>query len=663
MLKSVALRPEMGREVLRHLSQFADLPSKGVLAGQAVDSAITDLWGGGGGVYNDLDIFRQCPTAAYRPHLKANSTAMRSTLALSRRQTYSGMALVMETTGTYGIASVSRKGMLNHVNCVMASGRYHHQLSPALVLAGFDLNCVRVGVDLETGLLHWDSHYEGFQASRQLKIAMMHTPYHTFLRLAKKLTELPNVYADLSQAAQACAAIANSEVIRQMLKDRDISLLFGQKHLELAQAQSSAWTGYFSLEQREFRHTGGARQDGAWEESKELTAQAPVSPDVTRLWALAPRGDVDAAIQKRVDKLGKASLFFAAQVVEEACRSKKSQVYVKLDALRSHRLEATKEKGIEPLQDTVLQHLELLGTSYVDGQALPSVSDKVEAFFRKHSGFSDLLFGQSLAEQWQTIQRLQRLVKRFCLEVLKTDSEAPWGILEKLATPQDLESDAKVWVLFTQDLDSQTKPFEIEPLALPELPACWAGQYLVKELLTPLELNCEGSDMGHCVGGYAQAVRSGQSRIVRIRDQQHTKRWSTVELRSHRTRESDVVQWRVAQHRARFNRAPHTVNEKILQYLLAGLNLSKGAQQHWRGGTLQAWAQSKVRAQRALVSGLERTKTTQAKSAVGLDERLRRARAELEQSQADLDFALKAQGLEALREKEVPASTPEALRQ
>lgn len=639
MPQPIALRPEMGREVLRHLSKFAELPTKGILAGQAVDSALTDLWGGGGGVYNDLDVFRQCPTAAYKPHEKANGTAMRSHLDLSRRQTYSGMALVMETVDTYGIASVSRKGMLNYVNCVMASGRYHHRLTPAMVLAGFDLNCVRVAVNLETGLLHWDSHYEAFQASRQLKIAMMHTPYHTYLRLAKKLSELPNVYADLPLAAQACAAIANSRVIRTMLKDRDISLMFGQKHLELAQSQSGAWADYFSLEQSDFRR--GSRSQ--WEQATGVPQGTPLPEDVTRLWALRPRGDVDLAIQARVNKLGKAGLFFASRVVEEACRRKKNQVYVKLDTLREHRMASVRTAGIEPLRDVVLQHLDLLGTCYVEGQALPSVSDKVDAFFKKHTKFSGMLFGLTLAQQWQTVQRLQRLVKRFCSEVLLVDSEAPWGVLETQATPEDLQSDERAWALLVSDHDRQNKPFDVTPLPLPALPTQWANDYVVKELLTPLELTCEGADMGHCVGGYSQAVRSGRSRIVRIRHKHNSKGWSTVELRPARERGKAEQRWAIVQHRARFNREPNKANHDILRYLLAGLNLSETAREHWLKGTLVAWAQSKVQAQHALVQGLLSAHANLSKPSKHMDGRLRRAQAELEQAKADLKTATQLQ--------------------
>ncbi len=645
MPQSITLRPTMGADVLRHLSRFGELPSKGVLAGQAVDSAITDLWGGGGGVYNDLDIFRQCPSAAYRPHEKANATAMRSQLSMSNRQTYSGMALLLETVDTYGIASVSRQGMLNYVNCVMASGRFAHKLTVAQVISGFDLNCTRVGLDLETGLLHWDSHYEQFLASRQLRIAMMHTPYHTFLRLAKKAQELPGVYADMSQAAQACAGVARSKYVRQMLKDRDISLLFGSKHLELAQAHSSAWQGFFSLEQKDFRRKSAG---AVWNDtSPEELANNP-NDQVAKLWALTPRGDVDPALQARIDRLGKASLFFAGRVVEEACRRKSDQVYVKLDVLRDHRKVAAANLGLEVNRDHVFQHLDLLGTSYVEGQALPAVSDKVESFLRKHSEFSGLLLGQTLAQQWATIQRLQKLVRRFCTEVVKVDSDAPWGVLETQASAVDLESDEKVWQLLLSDHERQSKPFDVAPLPMPGLPARWAQEFVVEELLTPGELTREGAQMGHCVGGYAHSVRTGRCRIVRIRNPRKPTQWSTVELVPHRSKKGKQPVWEVGQHRARSNKAPAPVNEEILKFLLAYWNLPPTAFERYLDGSLHAWALSRQRAHAAMVRGMEKTVSTLSRMLQNLEARLTQERKELHQAESDLHAA------ELLREVDKP---------
>lgn len=567
MTHQIALRPEMGPLILQHLQQFATLPTKGILAGQAVDSAITDLWGKGGGVYNDLDVFRQCPTKAYRPDEKANSTAMRSQLLLQRVPSYGSMNLVLQTTNTYGIASVSRKGMLNHVNCFMAAGRYTQKLTAPQVLAGFDINCVRVGVDLQTGLLHWDRHYAQFLRSRQLKIAMMHTPWHTFLRLAKKARELPGVYANLEYAALTCSVMAHSSYVQSMLKEKDISLLFGQKSIELADTLHSDWAPYFKLELVNFlRKPTPAGSYNGWSQGP-TEKQALPALQAVELGKMVALGGVDPAVQARVNKMGNGSLFFASQIVDESLRRKSNQVYVKLDTLVAYR----KEQDTQPRDGYVQAHLDLLGTGYIAGQALPAVSDKVETFFNKHTKFWGTMFGMTLDEQATTILHLTQVVNAFSLEYLGRPSQAPWGVLETQATLEDLRSPERARALLVADFNLEREPFKIVPLPLPAMPPQWE-QYKLKELLNSGELKAEGAEMGHCVGGYSHSVRSGKSRIVHIRGPGNSKSWSTAEIQLKHSRREGRLVYCIEQHRARFNGAPLNDNEEILTFVINKLN-------------------------------------------------------------------------------------------
>lgn len=629
MPQDLQLRPEMGASVLRHLRGMADLPAKGILAGQAVDSAITDLWLSGGGVYNDLDVFRQCPFQADRPERKASQTAMRSTLQLERRQTYGGMALIVETVETYGIASVSRQGLLNHVNCFMASGHFSEKLTAQRVLSGFDLNCVRVAVDLETGLLHWDRHYAEFQRSRQLKIAMMHTPWHTLVRLAKKREELPHVYADLDLAAQACTAVAQSDSIGQMLRDRDVSLMFGRKHMELAGQYSSLLRPYFEMQACHWVREKVPSQGKGWREARLGSADDDIAlgKDRVELWKMRSLGSLDGDVQNRVNRLGKGALFFAHGMLEESRRRKTSQVYVKLDALRAYRQTQTPD----PERDRVLQHLNLFETAYVEGQALPAVSDKVEAFFSKHGAFAGLMLGMSLAQQWETIQRIKKVVRQFANDRMAGDTEAPYGVLETQASAADLQDDVTLRRLLDEDLRRQSEPFKVVALKLPALPLRWR-HYLVEELLTPLELQKEGRQMHHCVAGYAHAVRSGRSRILRIRNRQDSKAWSTCELRPLSRGKDEEPMVEVVQHRAKSNKKPDAINEAVVGYVVAMLNLSSEGREHLASGTFELWARSRQTANEVQAALYRRNHERLQTMARKMQEKLRDTERKLEES-------------------------------
>jgi hypothetical protein len=59
---TLELKRDMGRAVIDHLSALGPLPSAGYLAGQAVSSAVFQLFaedGEGLVVYNDLDVFHK----------------------------------------------------------------------------------------------------------------------------------------------------------------------------------------------------------------------------------------------------------------------------------------------------------------------------------------------------------------------------------------------------------------------------------------------------------------------------------------------------------------------------------------------------------------------------------------------------------------------------
>lgn len=553
----------MGLDVIRHLRQFGELPEAGILAGQAVDSALTDLFGAGGGVYNDLDIFRNVPGGP-RQGSEGWATRMagRGEVYMREQSEYAGMEAALELKPLYAIKSVSRKGMLNFVNCSMhdkaqGSGR----LTGARVLGGFDLNCTRVGVDLATGELVWDRHYEEFQRSRQLRIVMMHTPWHTFLRLAKKSEELPNVYVDFAAAAEACVAVAQSSAIRSLKASHNVSFLFGERMQERAEAARSIWTPYFNLDKTTLRQHGRH-----WAEDTPHMAEASPECKTVDLWGLSPRGELDSALQRRCDRLGDGVLFFAQKVVDESRRAKPGNASAKLAAVVASRTAASKN----PAGDLVLFCADAFGTDYVQGQALPDIANKVGSWTSKHPGFQKHLVVMTLAEQYRLMQSISTVAREFGNQFFEGDSEHALGVLELRATRADLDDPEKMRELLRADHAANSTPFEVVPLPLP---AAWPKQFegfRVTELLTGRALQREGRQMHHCVGGYSSSIRSNQSRILSIKylDERTTPNCSTVELRGQfqasATRDRTI---RISQNRTLSNEEPSDQNKAFATYV------------------------------------------------------------------------------------------------
>ena len=561
MSSKIVLHADMGPQVLRFLSEYADLPETGVVAGQSVASAIDEVFGRHPAVINDVDVFRRVKQHPVSQP-KANQTASRHKVTTLRQEDsifgvpgYDDMARILRLVDTYSIQSVSRNGMLNYVNCVSPQG-FDGLLTPGKILAGFDLNAVRVGVDLKSKKLVWDRDFEQFLATRQLQISMLHTPWHSMVRFLKKLETLPGVYGDVETAAEICASVGQSPFLRQMLKEGLISLMFGKVMHGNAEQHSSGWAPYFEMKEHAFRKIG----EGWSERTAQATSAPPAEDDVT-LWSLDARGSVDVAIQSRLDKLGAAVLTLGPRVVYESRRKKSASVHLKLKEV----LSAFEERGNSP----VAVNSQVMGTAYVEGQALIDVAERVERFLKKHGSFAGMLMGMRLEEQDQVIKRIRKVCKEF-------DGEMSLGVLEIHCGVADLLHDHALRDLLEWDREQAAKPIKVRPLVLPPLPRRFRG-FVVEELLNGRQLRHEGSSMGHCVGGYHSLIRSNRRRIIRIRKSTGADKscWSTLELGDAKHLDgssgrafSATARLVAIQHQARFNTTPNEQNKAVAAYVV-----------------------------------------------------------------------------------------------
>lgn len=642
MKKELILHGDMGAAVLRHLSQFGNIPKKGILAGQSVDSAIRDLYLGGGGVYNDVDIFRQSPGDS-RLRDTANHTAFRCEVDWRRieyREPIEG-ALDNSSYGfdaavllqdSYGIASVSRDDMLNFVNCYQAPGKYGHKLTAPQVIRGFDINATRVAVDLSTQKLYWDAYYEEFLRSRQLRIVMMHTPWHTLVRILRKAEQLPGVFLDKEEAITSCVAFSQSRSYLALAGKKNTVTQFGQVMKAKALETEPAWREYLDLHKVTYRRLPHAYPHAkpAWAETEQGAPEAADSSTVA-LWRMAPRGQVEADLQKKINRLGLGSVIYTSQLVREHRRRKKGQVHVKLDSIIANRAAVSRENRS---LDFVHWCAEVFGTAYVEGQALPTVAEKISGFLKKHGLLKAGLIGLTLAEQNATIERVKKLVKSFAASKGVEDFEQFIGVLELEATASDLQSEEAMTRVLNEAWQRDQAPFNITPLPLQELSAYYKS-FLVEELLSPQALKDEGTAMQHCVGGYSNAVTSGNSRIVRIRGPLGKSQWSTVELGRRRSSNKYVVN----QHRTRLNKEPHAANKALLGCIVDYLNMPAHLKKVLHEDNAWRSAQRKAKGLQIAVHFLTRiVRTTPEEHTKGMRQKLGLLQTTLDELEACLDL-------------------------
>lgn len=622
---NVVLYPDMGLAIAEHLQKVAQqkLPASGFLAGQAVDSAITDLFGKGGGVYNDLDIFRMVPFEDTKllvrkkdPDAKVSQLTQRSEATVKQTaHAYLGMVQWLELVSTYGIKSVSRQNMLNFVNCCVSSMREMSRknriradsFNPMLYLNSFDINSTRVGVDLATKKLIWTPDYQDFLATRQLKTCASHTPYHTFLRLLKKQQELPDTYLNLEQEAAIALALHTNPDLNWLRSTKSIETIYGKKTQELAREFSAESHPYFEQIEKVFT----ARPAFNAETHKNKWIDITGSNEI-KLWTLSPKGSVPSDIQKISDEQGCLALYTGPKLVRQQFVPSHSKIYYKW-----YNLASKLEQAVPTLIDTVgggraaSSHLtqRLLsdaalvykpkeqvptrirpfvqlnalanGFEYAQGQALDTMADYVNEWVFKHSSFASILFGFTLDEQYHCIKRVEALVRNIANNKLGGDQLKVIGLIESLLPVFGLGDFVALEKAVLVKIEEDGKPYESKPVDV-EGTLTENSQFKLVELRSKLEIDAEGSIMKHCVAGYGSRISSGDCHIFKVEPVgfetvngiDHNR--STFELRpiTSRTVEGTktVTGYKLVQNRAFRNEMPTASNQSFVDQFLKSLN-------------------------------------------------------------------------------------------
>lgn len=529
MGKSIELNVGMGPAILNHLRQYSDLPAAGILAGQAVASAVLDLYGSGGGVYNDIDVFHTLPGPREQAGVRArNPTVDICTPALAF-DPYSH-APIWTLRDAYRVRESWRKGMINYVS---VSG---DMMTAHKIISGFDINCTRAAVDLATGQFAWTPEFEYFLRTRQLEICALQTPYHSSIRLVKKMVEMPWAYVDLELNMEICCLLA-ARYPEAFQSHRHAGRLFarrfGEKHAREYRQHQAILDTYFEL-----------------------------VPEPQGLHSLRPRAEPDPKLLESVEALDYAVLTLGPRLVYASRRKAPAAL-------------AAKRKLV---QDTchspeILAQVQTLGAEYLRGQVTERHVRDVETLLSRHPGLLHVLLGLTLDEQLQAKKRLARLAHE--------KGEWIYGVVETTATANDVCTDAALEALLAKTAASLT-----EQLVEVKFPPQTILGCQVRELVTQLALKQEGETMRHCVGGYARFVQTGRSRILSLRRGHDRQYWSTAELAPRKKG------WVVQQHLAYRNSAPHWRNRLALLWLVA--RLERG-----RPGALCQVAMALLREQRS----------------------------------------------------------------
>lgn len=510
---ALALHEDMGAAILERLSEFTPLPKVGIVAGQSVASAVSELFGDGRAVvYNDVDVFRQ-QTAEEFDRIMAklqNQEVARKPKALKTCE-FSIANFVdeyrfigIESNSRYRVLNTRRIDMLNEVQCAF------HNTNPIHFLETFDMNCVQAGVNLETGKLFWTPGFEKFCSTRQLEITKLHTPPHTLIRYLKKRQELEGVFGNdarmLEMVAAACAYADPTEH-----RHSGFSVGFGEKFREKFLVVENQITPYFDV--------------------------CETLVDDYRIFYLKPKHEAD----KRLQVNTAVELVHLLPVRSRALQEKYTPA-------KTERLKYLVEDA--GTKSFTLASLARFGTDYVQGNVTPAQMKQMDKTVEEHH-ISAWIDAPTLAEQWEKFSFIRQQAQQRGLWV--------YGVLENQRYPKDTSTE---YLRPYLDEQEHLLSLSLKKKTLPDMVV--KGVYY-SELVTGMALVEEGSSMHHCVAGYAEAVKEKRSRIVSVRPvgTDHARHWVTLEMQ-----QQGRKPWYLAQARGLVNRHITDVEgEAVYTYL------------------------------------------------------------------------------------------------
>lgn len=460
-MSAVTLHPSMGPAIIEHLSKFCDLPSRGLMAGQAVASAVSELYSDGRAVrYNDVDVFTLGGEAARKRlfYLRNRGKKEKAISTVSFEDSGEGYRI-------YTVARVLRDGMLNTIE-------YQHGIEGSLghrqaMLASFDFNNVQVGVDLSTKELHWTRHFEEFLHSHQLEIVRLHTPLHSLIRYFTKREELDGVYGNDERMIEMVAA-AHQFILTSAQSDEEAKKLL---------AYRSQWKIGTKFQQKLAAVAGKITPHFDFEHE---TVNGYVVQKAT------PRFEVDRDLAGVCTRSFVQELPLVSKLLRERPKSG-------VASRAEHLLQRPREKT--PTRRYFLDN----GLSFVRGNVSPSEIQMVDKLLVEHP-IAQRAMTPTGALVSASLSDLRDFVKLAKQEASKR-GDWVFGYLESVPSREtSIENMAERLDAYWK---AQSKVWKPALLAKARI-----ANYEVTELLSGQELIREGETLHHCIGGYGMLMQS-----------------------------------------------------------------------------------------------------------------------------------------------------------
>lgn len=185
------------KSIVTYLKDNFKMPTKGFVAGQAVASLIyKELSLNLNEPINDVDVFVKREDGA-NPFAQCRKEFFGNMVSHEYRGSGGEFAFSSTYNRFYQIVRSFYKEDDENVNIVEFSSTTHNPNQK--IIDSFDFNCCSVGFDIETEMFYFSTGFIDFVKTKQLRVQSVHTPFHSWLRLNKKIQDLgENIFCDVN---------------------------------------------------------------------------------------------------------------------------------------------------------------------------------------------------------------------------------------------------------------------------------------------------------------------------------------------------------------------------------------------------------------------------------------------------------------------------------
>jgi hypothetical protein len=493
-------------EILKRYVNIDKINNEDFIAGGSVSNILTSMVHGGQPVINDIDVYHRV-----EEEKKSNINGVKSIKdnwypttfitesGLQIVDDHYGRIFITETGSMMRVVNHSRNGLINNINYIYKKGNGDKN-EKYVVIDGFDLNCCKAGLDLESEKIIYTPEFVDFLKTKQIRVINPCSPIQSSIRLFKKIKEL-NAYCDIKHEMRFLTAAAKN------LNNRTINKIIGPETKIKYDKFKNEIEKYFILRPLKPSdlqyHNDVEIKENLWSYDPVLNFDIFESVDnmskLKKIWDLMYNYR-NKSEQNKINKIFYKNVFLDKKSVEDVWE-------------RVVRNDDDKNKSeIKPTYNSYRFTFEMLMSKkdYYKCNFNVKHVDYVDEFCHEHGRLRNFLkHTNTLEETYQIIKFIKNL----------TNKEGQWfiGSLETLnwSEYKDLIGNTitndVILEIFKKEKETNTKEL-VDKIDLKDFK--WAKN--VKELTTVIDLKSEGQMMGHCVGGYGKKVKNGYSRIFHI---------------------------------------------------------------------------------------------------------------------------------------------------